>query len=497
MTNNLKKSLFVGLAALSFVSVASATNASAKSYAKVTSNNTLTTDPTTRNFESTGSNALMTKAGTVKGAKTVASKATMKSLMNSKSSKNYFRAYREATTNRGTKYYKVVSMDGKYRGWIYVGGVKSANTTTEASISDSVKYSKFYLKDATKNTLWDAPKYTQYKASKVNAASVDFSKGFKVDKAETKTREGSLYYHVTSLSNSNFSGWVYAGQGTAATSSSAEDFGGLTTTLPNNTNATENNSVKVNFVDTYGNTVGSAYTFVSQLSSNTNSDDTSSYNYYQSKGNKITNVAANQTTYYNSQNRTQGDYFYNIVSDAAKSQGYNVDSSSLSSKRDSAVFGGTVNVTVKNAVKSNVGFRTIDGQYKGTSELSPNMIASDYSVSSSVMSKLAGNSGDYLVNNGSGALVDFLNEKPTNLQTMYGRTQYSDGNVKTADGKTLSYGTAYHVEYTLDSEATKSFNKDVKVGNTAQLLYNTKVVEGAYSSNSSNSSSNVNPTTGK
>ena len=251
MQSTLAKSLYVGLAALSFGAVATvSTTANAATKAKVTSTKSLTTDGTKRNVQSNGKNALYSKPGTVKGAKVVASKTTMKKLGTSKKSANYFRAYSMSVTNKGTVYYKVVSMDGKYRGYVYggkkqgtfAGGIKKASTTKSATMPSNTTV---YFKSAgTSNVTWSAPKYTQYKASK----SVKDTKAYagdelKVTAAATKTREGTLYYYVTDAAHPAVNGWIYAGA--------------LTTTAPTSTfNA--KTDVKVNFKDTDGNTVKSA-----------------------------------------------------------------------------------------------------------------------------------------------------------------------------------------------------------------------------------------------
>jgi len=147
----------------------------------------------------------------------VASKAQVKKLANSKRSADTFHAYHMAVTNRGTVYYKIVSMNGKYRGYIYggksdtafAGGIKAASTTTVATTPTTKTY--YLANPGTTNTIWTAPKYTQYKASKViNSTKAFANDQFTVDSAATKTREGSLYYHVTSTTNKDITGWIYA-----------------------------------------------------------------------------------------------------------------------------------------------------------------------------------------------------------------------------------------------------------------------------------------------
>lgn len=261
MQSSLKKSLYLGLAALSFGAVAgTATNASAKSsYATAGAYQTLKTDATKRNVAATGSNALYSQPGTVRGARVVASKATMAKLASSKSSSDYFRAYGVRTTNRGSVYYRVVTMNGKYRGYVYggtssdafAGGIKSADTTAPAALP--ARTTGYYLKNISKNTLWTAPKYTQYQASKVNLYGATSTDKFTVDGAVTTTREGWLYYHVT---NGSISGWIFAGSGYNA-SATSQDLGGLSLTIADAA-ATNDNSVKIVYRDANGASVGSA-----------------------------------------------------------------------------------------------------------------------------------------------------------------------------------------------------------------------------------------------
>ncbi|TGD19925.1 hypothetical protein [Levilactobacillus suantsaiihabitans] len=218
MQSSLKKSLYLGLAALSFVSVAAvSTNASAKSYAKAGAYTKLTAAATDRNVEATGTNALYTKPGTVKGAKIVASKKVMGELATSKKSANYFRAYGQKVTNRGSVYYRVVTMDGKYRGYVYGGktegtfaaGVKKADTTTKATMP--AQTTVYFANPGKTNVTWTAPKYTQYKASKNVVNTTPFA-GDKltITDAATKTREGSLYYYVKDETHPSVSGWIYS-----------------------------------------------------------------------------------------------------------------------------------------------------------------------------------------------------------------------------------------------------------------------------------------------
>ncbi|MGF2385627.1 S-layer protein [Lentilactobacillus otakiensis] len=269
LKNTLKKSLFVGIAALGFVAVAgtaNATQASAKTYAKVTSNKALSGDATSRNVNFTGSSALYTKASALKGASVTASKTTLGTFADSKTSQHNVRAYRVATTNRGSVYYKVVSFDGQYRGWIYGGksasafggGVESYNTTTTpAATTDtttsgssassasgstsnqtnglSAAQKAATYKIATTGTSNDGtevtytfPAWTQYKKGRVITDSTPYKDAtFKVTDETTRTREGDLWVKIeaTDSANSKANGWIkYSGLTKASSTTPTTDF---------------------------------------------------------------------------------------------------------------------------------------------------------------------------------------------------------------------------------------------------------------------------------
>ncbi|GAA6236878.1 hypothetical protein [Apilactobacillus micheneri] len=233
MQVNLKKSLYLGLAALTFASVAgastaSATNANAASHhavkttkkhaKKATKKNTkkaakAVTFKVTKNldqslvYKSTGKNAMFTKPGGVKNNKIKASKNDMRSKVNSNSANDLFMAYQEVRTSKGVYYYKVVSFDKKVRGYVYVKGVQKIDnpTTSAAKPSNTVGY-------VTTNNVYNLPVGYRFGAdsSIKDFNGINFSADkFNVNSAVT-VYGGDTYYNVTDQSNPLINGWVKA-----------------------------------------------------------------------------------------------------------------------------------------------------------------------------------------------------------------------------------------------------------------------------------------------
>ncbi|WP_057825523.1 hypothetical protein [Lentilactobacillus sunkii] len=271
MNRNLKKSLFISMTALGFVAAVGAAkgqNVSAKSYASVTSNQKMTTDPTTRNVTLNGSNAIYNKAGTLRGARVLANTATAKTLANATVSTANFRAYRVATTNRGSVYYKVVSFDGNFRGWIYGGksqasfggGLADYNTFTSTTLSDTQKTSTYKITTpgtGDDSVTWISPQNTQYKVGKQVTDTTPYANAtFTIDQIGYRTREGSsdVWVHILNTNNSQMgvNGWIKLSSLTAVQTPQAD------------------NAVRINFTDPNGKIVKTYdYTVANAVKGNT------------------------------------------------------------------------------------------------------------------------------------------------------------------------------------------------------------------------------------
>ncbi|EEI71591.1 hypothetical protein [Lentilactobacillus hilgardii] len=290
MKNNLKRSLLISAAALGFFAVAGVSNgqtASAKTYAKVKSNQTLSMNPSDRNVNFTGSSALYTKASTLKGAKLVASASQLSSFANSNSSDHNVRAYRIAKTNRGSIYYKVVTFNGLYRGWIYGGksnadfggGLKGYNTLTPAALTTDQKNGTFKIANPGnandgKTVTYKEPSWTQYKVGRqILDSSAYAGKTFTIDQAANRTREGDLWVHITATDsgNSGANGWILY-SGLTAVSSPSSSSSSSSSTTPTTTAPTNpaDKILRITFVDPNGNTIKSInYTNNSAVGGNT------------------------------------------------------------------------------------------------------------------------------------------------------------------------------------------------------------------------------------
>ncbi|MBT9676778.1 S-layer protein [Levilactobacillus brevis] len=452
MRSSFAKSIYVGAAVLGLagLSAVTTTTASAKSYATAGAYTALANK--SQNVTVTGTNAIYSKPGTVKGAKVVASKKTVAKLAASKKSSDTFYAYGTKTTNRGSVYYKIVTMDKKYRGYVYAGktagtftaGIKAAETTTAATTP--ARTTGYYLKDASKNTLWTAPKNTDIHAKKVSLYGVAKTDSFTVDKAATKTKEGSLYYHVTDSKNSAISGWIYAGKGydTTITDNTKQDLGGLSV-IPSKDAVvpTNDNSVKVVYRDANNATVGNA-TFVTSAS----------------KTKAGQQVAAGTDA--------SGDTLAKFVTDSAPSGYVPTNSVDSTNSINNARYGSTVYVDVTAAATSKIALKieavtpskvkVVNGLAAGDT-----LTTSDVTVSGFKASLLTGKKGGDVD-------IQAVQAALAGAKLKGNKTYYSND------------GTAYHYEFKLT--ATGISNIYANYGDTLSAYYTATLKENKATNNS-------------
>ncbi|MCT3574542.1 S-layer protein [Levilactobacillus brevis] len=466
MRSSFAKSIYVGAAVLGLagLSAVTTTTASAKSYATASSYTALTKG---QNVLVNGTNAIYSKPGTVKGAKVVASKKTVAKLAASKKSNDTFYAYGTKTTNRGSVYYKIVTMDKKYRGYIYggktagtfAGGIKTTDTLTTAATP--ARTTGYYLKDASKNTLWTAPKYTDINAKKVSLYGAAKSDPFTVDKAATKTKEGSLYYHVTDSNNSAISGWIYAGKGydTTITDSTKQDLGGLSLSA-SDAAATENNSVKINYIAKNGNTVATS-TFVTK-----------------ENGTKAGQSVANTT---NNNGKTLAE-----VAKADVPSGYTLTADPVVTTN--AVYGGTLNVDVYKSATSTITFWTkATGVSAGTEIKTSEFVNGKPAITTAQAKSLTGD-----VTEDAPSLDHFFTasiQSVTKTATDSMSVQKSDTDPTPVN---IDKGAEYHVLYTYDKDASAAANKGAKKGDPLKAVFAQVNVQGKATASTDNSNTTSN-----
>lgn len=470
MQSRLKKTLYLSLAVFSLgaVTAVSSTTASAKTYATAGAYQKLMTDATKRNVEATGTNALYTKPGTVKGAKVVASKATMTKLASSKKSADYFRAYGVKTTNRGSVYYRVVTMDGKYRGYIYggssntvfAGGIKSAETMTKSELPK--EKTVYFANPGKKNVTWDAPYQTQYKANKQVKDTTPFAADkLTITDAAKKTREGTLYYYVKDASNPSISGWIYS---EAVTTNAKTAFNRAT-------------DVKINLAYN-GNIVASG------VLQGLKADGS----------NKPATIMGTSVGTDVEQKATASDGTnLSWVNSELKGTGYSYDASSNANKAAllAAKTGDTVTLTVKKGGTVTSTMKLYDNVKSGlttTSTPMKNVNAEKYNSDAKDKTKLdyatygkqiavfpaltTGFKGTETANFSADDLANFANNNK--LATLYSPTFYVKESGKT-DAATAQSAVPAHVKYTLVSTDKGTY------GEPASLYYSSEIVYGSVS----------------
>lgn len=216
--------LLVGLGVL----LAPAKPVAAETTVMIDSTFTTATD-NIRNYTATGSNALYTKPGVLKDAVQVASGSTL-AAYNTDKGQGLLRAYRWARLSNGSYYMNVVTFDGAYDGWIYVGksspindltrvagGLKYVETTQASALTDQEKTHQYTFRQVgpvDKNddgamATYSAPKWTQYDVeSKMTDSTPYAGDQLSIKSAITRTREGDRWVYVKDETIPSASGWI-------------------------------------------------------------------------------------------------------------------------------------------------------------------------------------------------------------------------------------------------------------------------------------------------
>ncbi|GLB47276.1 hypothetical protein WR164_12550 [Philodulcilactobacillus myokoensis] len=236
MQSSLKKSLYLGLAALSFVSVAGAANANNAS-AKRTHHARVARKAFNPDRQGMDQNQAWQANGKNNIYATILGRNRKLVANGSDIKGQYFMAYQQENNQKGQHYYKVVSFDGKTRGWIYRGGVDKTNTTTD----ESTPQGTYYLNNTSAKLTNAADGSVFHSNNGVALSHTELVKldPFKVMKAVKVNNSGDVYYEVADQNQPTVTGWVKSSD--------------MSTQVPFD----QSKDVKINLTDQNGNVVKS------------------------------------------------------------------------------------------------------------------------------------------------------------------------------------------------------------------------------------------------
>lgn len=155
-----------------------------------------------------GQHALLSKPSGMKGCRVLKSRHAMRKVAKSRRFGDYFMAYRMATTVHGRVYYKIVSYNFKYRGWMSAKSLHSVKTSRKAR---TLRQRRVFFRHPARNKTYVYPYrsiiYNPVIAKNMNKIAHD---PLEIT-ATRKTYRGRVKsYYVTDRHDPKINGWVRA-----------------------------------------------------------------------------------------------------------------------------------------------------------------------------------------------------------------------------------------------------------------------------------------------
>ncbi|WP_105957254.1 hypothetical protein [Apilactobacillus quenuiae] len=236
MNQFLRKSLYTSLASLSLLPLFSLSASANSSYEynynyshhssisrtmnkKVTAKYSVLRLPEKGAYaKATGNCTMFDKPGALGNASVVAPRNTLRNWSHQHSAKNIFYVYGMAKTSNGYYYAKVVTLGGKYRGWIYAGEHDFSNDLSNLDNNSGLvedhplcygKMPRMKYDYHIKADLWTTPNYSRIDSRPLNFNYKRYAKDtFKIESC-VMNKQNWRYYYVVDEQHPNICGWIF------------------------------------------------------------------------------------------------------------------------------------------------------------------------------------------------------------------------------------------------------------------------------------------------